>query len=461
MATTPDVFAKGCTYPIYGQPSTTNALLLQPTSDGGFIAAELSSSLQISVNDPVANTLTTTTLLSGTANPSLGAFSAAPLTASGNMDIVATFATDPATQQLSTAVFVGNGDGTFKPGVYYDIPGDITIDDVNGDGIPDIVVCGSTPGITTLIGKGDGTFTPSAVSATSVGACGEAAGEVLTGKFTGSSGKNDLLVHGAVLLGNGDGTFTVGSPITADTTFNFGSMLLRDRVAVGDINNDGKLDVVVSQFRIRVLFYGTGDGTFSAGPRYAALPSYMQVSITDVDGDGNPDIVLGTSTGGIYTDGCCTDVAEPPLFQILMGRGDGTFVDSMAYNEGKYGNQLFTVAGPQIAIADFNGDGKPDALVVTASNTCCGETLSMLPGDGTGKLGAAVASPLNVTPAMLVTASINKDGNADAVVAGGTDVSVLLNQGNGTFAGEQDYTLPSPVVSLVTGDFNGDGLTDT
>ena len=42
-------------------------------------------------------------------------------------------------------------------------------------------------------------------------------------------------------------------------------------------------------------------------PGYAALPDYMQVTITDVDGDGNPDIVLGTGAGGIYTDGT-TDV---------------------------------------------------------------------------------------------------------------------------------------------------------
>jgi hypothetical protein len=464
LTTTPDVFAQGCPYPVLGQPSSTGVLLLQPSSNGGAISAAMSGSVQVTVADPVANSFVTTTLLSSAANPSLSAFAAAPLTHSGNMDLVATFATDPATRQLSTAVLIGNGDGTFKPAVYYDFPGDITIDDVNGDGIPDIVVCGDfdSPGITTLIGAGDGTFTASAKSATSAPACGGAAGVILTGNFH-TGGHRDLLVNGTVLRGNGDGTFTVGQPINNDVTFNFSSSI--PAVAVGDINKDGKADVVVSQPGFVSLFYGNGDGTFVAGPRYGALPDYMQVSITDIDGDGNPDIVLGTGTGGTYTSGCCSSFAQPPLFQILMGRGDGTFVDSVAYNRGRYGNGEFTVAGPQIASGDFNHDGKADVLVLNA-NSIVGQsvTLAMLPGNNTGALGNAVTSSSTLFPSMLISPDMNKDGRPDVVLAGrtvsGPGVAVLINQGDGTFAAEQDYALPNAAVSLVAGDFNGDGRMD-
>lgn len=450
LTTTADIFAQGCGYPGLGQPSIASAgLLLQPTANGGSIDASLSSSLQVTVADPVANTFTTSTLLSSSANPSLSAVTSAKLTGSGNVDLVATFATDPVTRQLATAILLSNGNGTFKSAAYYDIAGDVTVDDMNGDGIPDIVICGVTPGITTLIGKGDGTFTPGALSAATIGACGGAAGVILTGDFNGD-GKQDLLVNGVVLLGAGDGTFTVGSPVTT-APLNFSSSIAA--VAVGDVNKDGKADVVVSQPGFVALFYGNGDGTFQVGPHYAALPDYMQVSITDIDGDGNPDIVLGGGSAGIYTDGCCNDLTTPPLFQILMGRGDGTFVDSVAYSQGHYGNGLYSVAGPQIAAADFNGDGKPDALVI-------GSGLSMLPGDGTGKLGTPVTSPVNVSPKMLVTADMNKDGKLDVVMGTNSGVSVLLNIGNGAFAGEQDYTLPSAAVSLATGDFNGDGFMD-
>jgi hypothetical protein len=454
LTTTPDVFAHGCAYPVLGQPSDTG-LILQPTSDGGTISAGVSGSLYVFVLDPVADRITNTILLSGNANPSLGAIAAAQLTSSGNMDIVATFATDPANQQLATAVFLGNGDGTFKPATYYDVAGDITIADVNGDGKPDIVICGLTPGITTLKGNGNGGFTASALSAASIRPCGEAAGQVMTGAFH-TGGHTDLLVAGTVLAGNGDGTFSVGAPVTADATFNFSSSI--PAVAVGDINNDGKADVVISQPGFVALFYGNGNGTFSAGPRYAAPVDYMPVSITDLDGDGNADIVLGVSSGGIFTAGCCVELQQPPFFQILMGRGDGTFVDSLAYDQGSFGNGGNSVAGPQIAVGDFNADGRNDVLVFN------GSTLQLLPGDNTGALGSAVTTSLNVSPGMIIGADMNRDGKPDAVLAGrnlsGPALAVLTNKGNGTFAGEQDYSLPNPAVSIVTGDFNGDGRMD-
>ncbi len=461
LTTTPDVFAQGCAYAILGQPSQSG-MLLQPTADGGSLAAVVSGSLYTVVNDPVANRITTTTLLSSNANPSLGALAAAPLTSSGNMDLVVTFATDPANQQFATAVLLSNGDGTFKPAVYYDVAGDITIDDVNGDGIPDIVVCGLTPGITTLIGKGDGSFTATAPSATSIRECGAAGGQILTGNFH-TGGHKDLLVGGIVLAGNGHGAFTPGASVSTDILLNFGSSI--PAVAVGDINKDGKADVVVSQPGFVAVFYGKGDGTFTAGPRYAALADYMQVTITDLDGDGNPDIVLGSSSGGIYVPSCCGNFTQPDLFQILMGRGDGTFVDSVAYNRGNYGNREFTVAGPQIATGDFNHDGKTDVLVFTAS-FIGGQpgSLEMLPGNNTGVLGSAVTSSVNLTPAMLISPDMNKDGKPDAVIAGrtlaGPELAVLFNQGNGSFAAEQDYALPNAVVSLAAGDFNGDGRMD-
>jgi hypothetical protein len=454
LTTTPDVFAKGCSYPILGQPSSSSVFLLGTTADGAVYAASpANAGIYITIADPTANTIKSTLTIPGT---TLGGFSAADVNGDGNLDLVATFITDPATQQMATAVFLGNGDGTFKPGVYYDIQGDVTIDDVNGDGKPDIIICGLTPGVTTLVGKGDGTFTPTALSASGITPCGPASGQVLTGDFNGD-GKKDLLIHNTVLIGNGDGTFTVGSTLPVSGN-GFGEL---GNVAVGDVNNDGKLDVVNSENGYVAVFYGNGDGTFTVGPRYAALPDLQQVSLTDIDGDGNLDIVLGTSTGGIYSAG---GVDNPFLYQVLMGRGDGTFVDSVVYNNG---NGEFTGAGPQIATADFNGDGKLDALVFTPANggSVLASSLAVLPGDGTGKLGTPLTSPVAITPTMLTTASINGDGKADVVLGGlipngSAEVAVLINQGNGTFAAEQDYPLPSPVVSLVTGDFNGDGITD-
>ena len=171
------------------------------------------------MTDIVANTSTTVTV---GANIN-GGFTAADLNGDGLVDLVGTFATDPVTGKQATAVFLGNGDGTFKPGVYYDVPGDVTVDDVTGDGKPDIVVL-TNPGVTTLIGKGDGTFTIGPVSANARTVFGQAAGQVLTGDFN-KDGNKDLLADGMVLLGAGDGTFTVGSPLVADASLNFSSSI--------------------------------------------------------------------------------------------------------------------------------------------------------------------------------------------------------------------------------------------
>ena len=221
---------------------------------------------------------------------------------------------------------------------------------------------------------------------------------------------------------------------------------------MGSLRNNGKLDVVVSSPGFVSIFYGNGDGTFGTGPSYAAGPDYMPVTITDIDGDGNPDIVLGSSSGGVYTEGGYD--TPIPMFQILMGRGDGTFVDSQVYIQGTYSGDK------QIASGDFNGDGKTDVLVYNNCSTGCGSSLAMLPGDGTGALGTAVTSSINITPTMIVAAKMNHDSLADAVMAGSGKLSVLFNQGNGTFAAEQDYALVGTPVSLAVGDFNGDGIPD-
>ncbi len=475
LTTTPDVFANGCTPQVLGLPASNNILLLGQTSDGAAINAELADNgLFVTIADPTTNTFTTTQITTGS-DP--GAFYAASLRSNGIMDLVETGLTDPVTQQPATAVLLGNGDGTFKTPVYYDVSANsfslgagFTVDDVNGDGIPDIVVLNGTIGVyngtvlpvtgtvTTLIGKGDGTFTIGPVS----NLTWTDSLQVLTGVFKTGDVK-DLLVGGTVLFGAGDGSFTQGP------TNNALAMLSVDTAAaggnaVGSFRNNGKLDVAATVPGFVSIFYGNGDGTFQTGPSYAALPDFMQVTITDIDGDGNPDIVLGTSSGGVFLEGGYDTLA--PEYQILMGRGDGTFADSPVYTLGSYGVPASSNLGQlEIASADFNGDDETDVLVFNRSNGITTNSLLMLPGDGTGALGTAVASPIDIAPVMLVAAKMNHDTLADAVLVGNgqtanPQLSVLFNQGNGTFAGEQDYSLAGTPVSLAVGDFNGDGIPD-
>ena len=376
-----------------GLPATGRCFLLGNTSDGAAISAELASNgLYVTVTDLTANT-TTTTQLSNSQNP--GYFSAASLRNNGIYDLVETGLTDPVTSAAATAVFLGNGDGTFKPPVYYDVSdnglGEFTIDDVTGDGIPDIVELTTTglaiANVTTLIGKGDGTFTIGPVSAVT----GVPSDQPVTGVFKTGDVK-DLLVGGTVLFGSGNGSFTVGptnTAIASATNYLFPG-------AVGSLRNNGKLDVVVTQPGFVSIYYGNGDGTFTTGPSYAALPDYMQVTITDVDGDGNPDIVLGTSTGGdlhrrrtTIADAHVPDFDGAGRWHVcrLAGLQPGNVRRSRQSKQ----QQL------EIASGNFTGNGNLDVLVFGQSNNGgTASSLLMLPGNGTGALGAPVTSSINI-----------------------------------------------------------------
>src|SRR5208282_62197 len=157
----------------------------------------------------------------------------------------------------STSVFVllGNGDGTFQPGVGYVTgvdalaqPNSLAIADLSGDGNADVVVAGFSGEVAVLLGNGDGTFQPGVIYT----------GEYYTFSATiadvNGDGKPDLLVSGwdneyngllGVLIGNGDGTFQPA------ITYNSGGYSYS--VAVSDVNGDGKPDVLVADL------YGYGE----------------------------------------------------------------------------------------------------------------------------------------------------------------------------------------------------------
>jgi hypothetical protein len=109
-----------------------------------------------------------------------------------------------------------------------------------------------------------------------------------------------------------------------------------------------------------------------------------------------------------------------------------------------------------IAVADLNGDGKPDIVAVNPSNN----TVDVLLGKGDGTFQAQEAYTVGNFPTSVAVGDLNGDGHADLVVTNATDgtISVLLGNGDGTFQPRRTFSVGASYV--VIGDFNGDGKLD-
>ncbi len=281
-----------------------------------------------------------------------GTVATADLNRDGNLDLVFPVSELSNSFNYTVGVMLGNGNGTFQAITY--IPDGhpinvIHIADVNGDGVPDVLADASqpdAPGATAgaffdvLLGNGNGTFRN--VGSLNFGSnTYYPAINFALGDFN-NDGKQDIVVTAGaystgpqLCLGNGDGTFQACS-------YAFGNVDTR-YVVTSDFNRDGKLDVMfLDSFGQYVTVYlGNGSGGFTALPRITA--SFAGgIAVSDFNGDGISDVVLTTASP---TNG----------FFYLQGNGDGTFTKST------YG---VTGTTPQdLALGDFTSNQEPDLVI--------------------------------------------------------------------------------------------------
>jgi hypothetical protein len=130
--------------------------------------------------------------------------------------------------------------------------------------------------------------------------------------------------------------------------------LVQHQLTVADVNGDGKPDLVVANqasSTVSVLL-GNGDGTFQPAVSYSPGGIFSDsVAVADVNGDGNPDLLVAISCAS--STGDCSG-----LVGVLLGNGDGTFQPAVTYGSGGQ-------VADSVAVADLNGDGKPDLLFAT------------------------------------------------------------------------------------------------
>jgi hypothetical protein len=362
---------------------------------------------------------------------------------------------------LASLVAGGSASGattapTFARADYPLFGNNYALGDFNGDGSLDLAGAGG-PAAKVRLNNGAGTF--GALAEYPVG--GGNSQDLAAGDFNGD-GRLDLVltvnnqqIGVSLLRGNGDGTFA--APVTFPNTSGFDA----PAVAAVDLNNDGKLDVVIAhQIACYVapcvttdlisVMIGNGDGTFQPSREIPVGRGMSEIAVGDYNRDGFKDLAIGGTQGQVY---------------LLRGVGDGTFVQQPTV-AAVVDTSFIPVT--DIDAADFNGDSIQD-LVVSVPHNGSRTAILIGNGDGTFRAPLVLTDPgLNI-PQQQAVADYNGDGFQDLALSLGDGSFGLMQirngNGDGTFQAAMHYLQPPPTSSLgsifiASANLNGDTKPD-
>lgn len=214
-----------------------------------------------------------------------------------------------------------------------------------------------------------------------------------------------------------------------------------DELVSGDLNGDGKLDLVTANGTSISVLLNRGDGSFKAHREYRA-PGF-HLAIGDLNGDRKLDLATTAA------------LLKNPKVSVLLNRGNGSFRAKRDYRTGRGPNSL--------AIGDLNGDRKLDLVTANMYQPANSKvyTASVLLNSGGGHFRAPRDYRTGDNPEAIAIGDVNGDRKLDLVTANeGNTVSVLLNRGGGRFRAKREYrTGPSPT-DVAIGDLNADGKPD-
>jgi len=248
----------------------------------------------------------------------------------------------------------------------------------------------------------------------------------------------------SILPGNGDGTFGVKTDVAVN--------LYPDSVALGDLDSDGDLDIVTGNGNRNYNYWvdsslsilaNNGDGSFTRND--ITLPYYIgtqALELTELNADGDLDIVISGSGYG-----------NSGQMSVLLGSNGSSFGTRTDYNTG--------YAPHSLAVGRLNQDLSFD--VVTANSYS--NNVSVFPGNGNGSFGTRRDFPVGYSPSSVAVGDLNGDGNSDIITANANyssrNVSVLFGDSNGNFGIPTNYSVGNfTPLSVALGDVDNDSDLD-
>ena len=298
---------------------------------------------------------------------------------------------------------------------------------------------------------------------------------------TGNLVRADYTFSGWNTKANGSGTgysagatFTMGSAnltlyaqwvyaqpsFLGEQTFGTGTGSYPVGLVTTDINQDGKPDVAVVDSAGKAVFLLNTTASSSQTASFAALKTFTLASSTgtpsaiataDFNGDGKPDLALSIMNG-----------ANSGTLQVLM---NNTTKDATTPSFASLGTYSTQVDPSAVAVADINGDQKPDIIVANAGSASISVFLNTSTSTTTSFASGQTISVGN-TPKQLATADVNSDGKPDLIVTdSGTHPTVLINTttkgaSTASFSSTSLTAVPQYSVGVTTPDLNGDTKPD-
>ena len=234
----------------------------------------------------------------------------------------------------------------------------------------------------------------------------------------------------SILMNNGDGSFA--APVK------YAAGCAPISVFAADLDGDGDLDLAAANpgdDNVLVLL-NSGTGSFAAPAQYAVGSFPISVFAADLDGDGDCDLAVAN--------------AGTDNVSILKNNGDGTFATAVYYSAGS--------APWSVCAADLDGNGYADLAVANDSS----HNVSIFMNDGDGTFGSAADYPAGSNPFSILATDLDGDGDLDLAVAnaGSDNVTVLKNSGTGSFAASENWAAGSSPTSVCAADLDGDSDLD-